>query len=276
MIYQMQRWQYLSANPQGLRRHRNPGIEISFVLAGQFAWEVEGTEYRVRPGEAFVTLPWQAHGGVDGLINRGTMEFIIIHLLSCRKEAPWRWGSWSVLDRADEVFVEDALKSKFCPRIEKAGEIRSLFDLLRQEVMSDRPGRVSLVRALLGELLVRVARLLAEGQSDPASTDKRVAAVLEAVVANMDHPWQLEEMVGWSGLGRTRFADITKGMTGMSPMKYLQQQRIDRAKKLLVTSDHSITRIAFEVGYCSSQYFADVFRKECGMTPSQYRQTYSE
>ncbi|MDF2679529.1 MAG: methylphosphotriester-DNA--protein-cysteine S-methyltransferase [Brevibacillus sp.] len=56
-----------------------------------------------------------------------------------------------------------------------------------------------------------------------------------------------------------------------SPGKYLSRRRVEAAKKLLSETKHSVTDIAMQVGFRTSAYFAHVFLKEAGLTPTQYR-----
>ena len=62
-----------------------------------------------------------------------------------------------------------------------------------------------------------------------------------------------------------------KSETGLTPNDYVQRLRIGRACEILGGSDESITGIACRMGFSDSQYFARVFRKYMGETPSQYR-----
>lgn len=57
----------------------------------------------------------------------------------------------------------------------------------------------------------------------------------------------------------------------MGVMEYLTAVRIDNAKKILQKSNDSILKIAEEVGFHSSQYFSNVFKKKTGMSPAEYR-----
>ncbi|MFH1086402.1 MAG: helix-turn-helix domain-containing protein, partial [Chloroflexota bacterium] len=59
---------------------------------------------------------------------------------------------------------------------------------------------------------------------------------------------------------------------GISPMTYVQRYRIAQAKRLLETGDQSITEVALAVGFASSSYFAEMFRRETGVSASEYRQ----
>lgn len=56
-----------------------------------------------------------------------------------------------------------------------------------------------------------------------------------------------------------------------SPGKYLNQKRVEAAKKLLAETTRTVTDIAMQVGFRTSAYFTQVFHKETGLTPTQYR-----
>lgn len=60
--------------------------------------------------------------------------------------------------------------------------------------------------------------------------------------------------------------------TGMSPLAYLQQHRLDTARDLLRTSNLSIAEVALEVGYQDSGYFCRLFKQTMKQTPRAYRQ----
>lgn len=62
--------------------------------------------------------------------------------------------------------------------------------------------------------------------------------------------------------------------TGVSFSQYLNNYRIKEAQKLLLNSNHNINEIAELVGYTSSGYFYKNFKKECGISPREYREKY--
>jgi AraC-like DNA-binding protein len=57
----------------------------------------------------------------------------------------------------------------------------------------------------------------------------------------------------------------------MSPNDYRHRLRIKACCDLLASTNHSITEVAINLGYSSSQYFCQVFRKYVGTTPTEYR-----
>lgn len=58
---------------------------------------------------------------------------------------------------------------------------------------------------------------------------------------------------------------------GMSLREYINQLRIEEAKRLLLSTNLSVSDIAVEVGYDNISYFSTVFRKLCGVSPVDWR-----
>lgn len=75
---------------------------------------------------------------------------------------------------------------------------------------------------------------------------------------------------------RSHISHQFKNQTGMSIREYLTKLRINDAKHLLQYSDLTVTEIAFTVGFGSSNYFTNVFKKELGMAPGAYRRKLRE
>ncbi len=57
----------------------------------------------------------------------------------------------------------------------------------------------------------------------------------------------------------------------MTPADYIKEQRLEYAKRRLIESDASITKIALELGFSSSSYFCAFFKKQTAYTPMFYR-----
>ncbi|MDC0664268.1 helix-turn-helix domain-containing protein [Marinobacter sp. SS21] len=65
-----------------------------------------------------------------------------------------------------------------------------------------------------------------------------------------------------------------RNATGITPVEYLQQVRIDKAKKLLISSSmavNSVAVVAYEVGYENVGYFIRLFKGATGKTPAKWR-----
>jgi transcriptional regulator GlxA family with amidase domain len=62
-----------------------------------------------------------------------------------------------------------------------------------------------------------------------------------------------------------------KKATGLSPIQYLQEIRLEKAKELLKTSNLAIAEVAYNVGYPDSAYFSSLFRRVVTLSPGEYR-----
>lgn len=72
-------------------------------------------------------------------------------------------------------------------------------------------------------------------------------------------------------LSQSHFTRIFKEITGEAPQQYIIKIRIDRAKELISFTDKNISEIAEATGFKDQNYFARIFKKNVGMTPTEYR-----
>lgn len=79
---------------------------------------------------------------------------------------------------------------------------------------------------------------------------------------------QLSKIINMSSF---HFCRYFKRVTGMSPTEYINKVRIDMALKYLVDSDLTITEINEKAGFCSINYFDEVFKKRKGLSPVEFR-----
>lgn len=81
----------------------------------------------------------------------------------------------------------------------------------------------------------------------------------------------LSQIADAAGISEREATRCFQSAIGQSPMEYLIQYRLNQSKKLLMESDLTITEISYLCGFTDSAYFGKAFRKEYGMTPSNYR-----
>lgn len=81
----------------------------------------------------------------------------------------------------------------------------------------------------------------------------------------------LSDMAAMVHLSPVYFCSVFKESYGISPMNYLQNVRVENAKKLLANSEKSVTDIAFEVGFQSGHYFSRYFKNHEGISPNDFR-----
>ncbi|SFF00985.1 Transcriptional regulator GlxA family, contains an amidase domain and an AraC-type DNA-binding HTH domain [Chitinophaga sp. CF118] len=74
---------------------------------------------------------------------------------------------------------------------------------------------------------------------------------------------------------RRNFVRRFKHATGITPIEYLQKTRVEAAKRLLEQTGNSILAVMLDCGYNDIKAFRKVFRKEVGLTPTEYRVKFS-
>ena len=97
---------------------------------------------------------------------------------------------------------------------------------------------------------------------------------LEKNIGNAD--MRVDDMAAAVNLGRTVFFNKIKGIVGMSPTDFVRDLRIKRATELIQKSHMTISEISIAVGFNDQRYFSRVFKKQTGMTPSEYRDNTQE
>lgn len=76
-------------------------------------------------------------------------------------------------------------------------------------------------------------------------------------------------------LNKHYIAHVFKDETGFSIMEYVISLRMNKAKSLLTETDQSVTDIATECGYSDFTYFSRIFKKNTGLSPSNFRKSVS-
>lgn len=101
-----------------------------------------------------------------------------------------------------------------------------------------------------------------------------IESVSRYIHSNIRKDISLEALANEVGLSTYYFSHCFKEQTGFSPMEFVINMRLNRAKILLVRTSKPITEIACEVGYSSARSLTNIFTKKEGMSPGQYRRTY--
>lgn len=91
---------------------------------------------------------------------------------------------------------------------------------------------------------------------------------------NVTKPITLQNVAEHVFLSENYFSRLFKKEVGVSFVTYLNQQRIDRAKALLKTSELSVDTIAHNVGFTHTSYFCKIFKHFAQTTPEKYRKRY--
>ncbi len=121
-----------------------------------------------------------------------------------------------------------------------------------------------------------VAKQLRDAKEEITESGEEYRDVIYNVFAYVERHYSEEDLsltkvAEHIGLSPNHLSTVFKEETGQSFTRYLTDYRINAAKKMLDTSKKRSSEIAELVGYPDPHYFSSVFKKQTGMTPSQYR-----
>ena len=110
----------------------------------------------------------------------------------------------------------------------------------------------------------------------PPKNQDRILTMIAFIQENFAEKITLEEIADSAAVSTRECLRCFKAAIHQSPMDYLIEYRIRTAKKLLETTDLSITDIALQCGFNSNSYFTKLFHRSCGKPPNAYRKELQE
>ena len=109
------------------------------------------------------------------------------------------------------------------------------------------------------------------------SLSEPVQKVVEFINSNYSDPnFSLDEISKNTFLTSSYICVIFKDFMGTTVNKYINELRINKAKELLKNPEIKMKYIASKTGYSDANYFAKIFKKETGYSPSDYRRNFSK
>ena len=253
--------------------HRHNCFEVCLVgKHGRGTFFVEGVPHDLAPGTLFIARP----GVVHQIINCQTplMELFWV---------TFHWAGRTGLGEIAALQTAFARAEEVVAVPDGDGRLTALWTTLpvvAGEASERVVGTDAQLLAIMGALLIAIAQAGAGYPACPvpraASHDPRVAianSVIEYVSDNLNRPLPVKEIASHVGLSPRHLTRLLSEITGDAPATYVERVRMERARTLLLHSDHPIKRIAAEVGYADVHHFTRVFTRASGCAPGQYRRT---
>lgn len=159
--------------------------------------------------------------------------------------------------------------------------LQNLLEALREELRHGCPAGDVYFFDLCRTLVHYLARRYSSAVENPGHTmpeglpPNRLRTVLEFIHRQLNGELSLSNMATRVQMSPQHFANLFRKSTGLAPHQYVQRERLETARRLLVETNRPIADIAFEVGFASQSHFTDVFHKMLGTPPSRYRHQFS-
>jgi AraC-like DNA-binding protein len=250
------------------------GLSVYFINEGKFEWKIKDQVYVLFPGDATLILPGEKFGNEKEILELGCLSWIQIKIQKL-KTGELIPGKWSSLNDHESVAVGKLLSLNNKPVLSKLTDAGRILHTIGCEIHNHELGYVTRINQLVDELLIVITRHLTRQNNPPRDFPKVFMNLEEALRKDLSHQWSVEDMAAIAGMGTTLFNEKVKNYTGFTPINYLINIRISEAIKLLKRKDVSITDIALDTGFYSSQHFSTTFKKLTGYTPSEFKKNNS-
>ena len=110
-------------------------------------------------------------------------------------------------------------------------------------------------------------------EDEPAAVSLFITRFKEVVEARLeDSDVSVEDLAADMNLSRVQLYRKVKSITDSSPVELLRNARLKRAYQLLLTTDKSVSEVAYAVGFTAPSYFTKCFKEEFGQSPTDMRQ----
>jgi len=249
------------------------GIRMYYIIEGKFEWRIDRHPYIFYPGDVALVLPGAPFGSDNGILEIGSFTWIHLHMQKTTGGhiAP---GKWSGLSDSEGAAIGKILSFNSTPILSRFSEAGKILKCIHIELFGQEIGYQTRINHEITELLIQATRQMTRQNHSGRDFPKTFMHLEEILRQNLAHQWTVEEMAALVGMGTTLFNERVKSYSGFSPINYLINIRISEAIKLLRRPDISVTDIALDTGFYSSQHFSTTFKKLTGFRPSEFRKNH--
>lgn len=234
--------------------HTHDGYVVGTVTEGAEALNVRGRTHTVSPGQVLLLHPHEPHSNRS--LGREALRYRVFYLPVAAIAAYVGESGEAPLTFASPVLSDPVL----------AGAIAGLHARLSR-VPDDRLAQQSALAALVDAL---VGRTEVEAAPPPRGGDA-AGEVRDWIDDHFAEDFGLSDLAARAGLSVFRFAHVFKACTGLSPMAYRNQCRVNAARRLLLAGQ-PIADVALQVGFADQSHLTRRFQRIVGVSPQRYRQ----
>ncbi len=257
-------YSYTHARPD-LPVHRHAGgWEICYLERGSQLFEVRQQVYRLRGGDVFVTYPDEPHSTGGSPSEPGVLYWLNIRV-------PRPDAGLLDLPRDESRELVAALFGLPHRHFRASQQTKAIFkELFRWHDHREVAHRTTRLRSAVARLLLDV--IDASGRHAKSQSSEGIGEVIRLIQQHPQREFRLQDLAQHAHLSLSHFKKRFKAETGLSPRQFILRDKIEAAKQIFQVGEKSVTDVALDLGFVSSQYFATVFKRITGTTPSQYRQ----
>lgn len=247
-------------------KHDETTFEVIHLACGRLTDRVAGTRHKLTGGDVLVVFPGESHGEPPYPDTRGVVYWMKISLPQKRHD------SFINLRGSPALGLLSLIRNIKTRCFKGSPGLKRHFDTIIRCLNDSSPESTTAatvahhIHACLLEVVGCANRHL---EIHPPEWKERINAHIDE---NIAEPLHIEDLARLSGFKPSSFKKIFKAKFGMPPIEYVMRRRIAKARDMIRRNpDRSITDVAMELGFSSSQVFATSFKRYCGKTPTVYR-----
>lgn len=240
-----------------IRNNGYAAYQISVCVGGEGRFIYENREHLIKPGDVFVFSPRTPHEYYP-TTNEWKIYFFVF-TGDCIENL-FRYFKFEQA----EVFSAGNYDEEFRELCNKLMDTDD--DYLRSMYVYEMIGMLSLLSKHNPESAVLAG----------SERYRKTAPVLDYIRKNYKKQISLDELAELIDVSKSYLCRVFRETYHMTPIKYLQNYRIDRAKELLISTDIKTKFLCEEVGFNDTSYFCMTFRKSEGMTPEEFRNLHND
>ncbi|WP_195575064.1 helix-turn-helix transcriptional regulator [Paenibacillus sp. 1001270B_150601_E10] len=258
---------FSKATPLTSHKHED-AYEFVYVDQGAVDWEVGEEFHRTNAQHIIHTRPGEQHRASFDYIGPSTIWWMIIR-------DPAQHIEWFGLQEEErQTFVRWMQNG---PRVQLVSkDIVIYFKRLKQ--LLQQPCTELLEFQLRHYVLELLLQILHHPQHIVQSPNMNTYTqqLKVRLQQNPADRYAIEQLAEEMGLSQSHFYRVFRETNGQSPTSYMERIRMDYACQMLTESKMTITDIAMELGFKTSQHFSTVFKKMIGMTPKAWRKQHTQ
>ncbi len=254
--------------------HYHSALEISKVVRGGLDISLNERRYSLGEGDCVIIPGNVVHGGTPR--GQDTIYRCVVFSIDMLMD----------LEKPPMAFLRRIGRGQIlineCYRTDSAPQVCEAVDRLFSEVAPPSPGThrspllaTAQVLALFGRIESMGAyRLTAEAMPERyAKHLDKVSKLFRYIHDNYQRQITLQDMAAVAGMTPKYFCRFFHELTGKRPMEYLNSFRVESAAGLLMSGSMSIGEVAENCGFSDPCYFAKLFKRYRGQSPSLFRQS---
>lgn len=247
------------SEPYAAQVHENQ-FELLYMHSGRKTFYIENSRYILNGGEALLILPGERHRADGGLQNRNTLYYL-------RFFDPLLYPSFCDLSDDERKALAAMLRTLKNRLIPVSFEMKKSFN----ELFSLTKGHCPIREARIKCSALNVIWQTIQRQNIRSDKPEDIRSIEDYIQQNESEMPSVSDLAVMVHLSVPKFVQKFIQVTGVPPVEYIIKHKIGLAEKKLVSSDKSITDIAFDLGFASGRQFSIVFEKYNGESPLHFR-----